>query len=414
MAWYEKIGSNPNRYRGGWWTPDGKKRYTNRKTHPHHPYARKSDALAAAKEAEVRAARGAAVDQGTLSARVTWADWWTTIKRTRLDSDGDRKERSIVEVYLMPKWGSLALNLHTRKMVQKWVRDELTPGRAPSYVHRIYAVYAWSMGRAVEEEVRDSTPCVRIKLPEIRKKPLPYATTEHVESLAAADGQGRAHLREPTHLDMIELGLETGLRPGELCGLHADQVDLTTGWLTVSNVFLTRSRMIRPWPKDKDAREVPLTEKAVEILARRLTGRDLRSGCDIPHTDEAECASELVFRNKRGLPVTPHALDQAMRKASVRAGVPHRSPYTLRRGFATRTADANLPPYDISHALGHANLNQTAGYVQRTATARDRLRAALGEHTPLRMINNSGAESGADSGKQATQSYPINPDSQMG
>lgn len=32
----------------------------------------------------------------------------------------------------------------------------------------------------------------------------------------------------------------------------------------------------------------------------------------------------------------------------------------------------------------------------------------------LGMINNSGADSGADSGKQATQSYPINPDSETG
>lgn len=401
MAWYEKIGSNPNRYRGGWRTPDDKKRYTNRKTHPHHPYARKSDALAAAKEAEVRAARGAAVDQGTLSARVTWADWWTTIKRTRLDSDGDRKERSIVEVYLMPKWGSLALNLHKRKMVQKWVRDELTPGRAPSTVHRIYAVYAWSMNKAVEEEMLDASPCTRISLPTIRKKALPYVGESHVEALTGQDERGRPHLREPAHLDMIRLGLETGMRPGELCGLHADQVDLNTGWLVVSNVFITGQRVIRPWPKDKDTREVPLTQAAAEILNRRLKDRDLRSGCGVEHTDGAQCRSELVFRNLRGMPVTPHALDQAMRKAAVRAGVKHVSPYGTRRGFATWTAEADLSPFAIADAMGHAHISQTAGYVQRTRTARDRLRAARGETAELRVIEGSG-ESTKQGGGDAT------------
>lgn len=413
MAWAERI-SGSKMWRGGWRTPTGHKCYTNRKTHPQHPYPRKSDALAAAREAEVKAERGAAVDVGTLSARTTWADWWQVVKRVRADSDGDLKERSIVDTYLLPKWGTLALNLHKRKSVQRWVRDELSPGRAPSYVHRIYAVYAWSMTRAVEEEVLDASPCVKIKLPAIRKKAMPYVGEQHIDALTGVDERERPHLRDPAHLDMVALGVETGLRPNELCGLHADQIDFDTGWLTVTNAYITRAKVIRPWPKDKDAREVPLTERAVEILRRQVAGRDVRAGCGVPHSDGGACRSELVFRSKRGLPVTPHALDQAMRKAAARAGVPHRSPYGLRRAFATWTADADLSPFAIADAMGHSHISQTAGYVQRTAAARDRLRAARGEHPPLRMINNSGAEPGADSPKQATQSDAIDPGSQAG
>jgi hypothetical protein len=62
----------------------------------------------------------------------------------------------------------------------------------------------------------------------------------------------------------------------------------------------TFSAMIRPYPKDGDTRSVPLSSKAIEILKRRIEGRDLKSGCGVPHTDGATCTSHLVFRNADG------------------------------------------------------------------------------------------------------------------
>lgn len=395
MAWTERLASG--RWRGGYRDSAGRKRYTG-------PYTRKTDAREAAQEAEVRGRREAAIAAGTLSAKITWGTWWDMNVPERPDSETDLTDQDLVRRYIRPQWGDTPLVKIQRKQVQKWV-DGLVRGRSARYVRRIYATFATSIARAVEEEVLTTSPCVKIKLPIVPRRVKSYADEKHLEILRRSGQKDRPHLRDSGHRDLTEVGLQTGLRPGELCGLHADQVDLDGGWLTVSNTMLGRKLLIRPWPKDKDTRPVPLTEKAVEILRRRLDGRDLSTGCGIPHTDEKVCHGELVFRNDRGGHITPRAVYQAMRDAAVRAGVANRSPYALRRGFATRAAEGGMDAFGLKSIMGHASLDQTDEYVQQTSAVRDRLRVALGESTGLTVIRGAdpgrGAESGAESHRQA-------------
>lgn len=388
MAWVEKLPGKPVRWRGGWRTPEGKKRYTTKKTHPLHPYRLKGDALHAAHEAEYRGRRTAAAEGGTLAAKVTWGEWWDQSRPERPDSDTARTERHLVERYLRPKWGDAPLNRIRQRPVQMWVSDELAPGRSAGYVRRIYGVFQASMSRAVEAEVLDASPCVKIKLPKMKRTVKPFVDGEHLSALTGADESGRLYLPNAVHRDLIEVGFETGMRPGELCGLHADQLDLDGGWLDVTNVFVKHRHVIRGWPKDEDTRRVPLTVRAVEILRCHVGGR-VEVGCGVPHLDNRPCRSRLVFLNDGGRPVTQNALYKSMQRAAERAGIDHRSPYALRRGFATWAA-GGLDAYALAEIMGHANLDETAGYVQQTAAARDRLRAARGESVGLSLVEGDG------------------------
>lgn len=385
MAWAEQLKSK--KWRGGWWDTNGKKHYTRRPEFPLHPYDYKSDALVAAQEAEVRARRVAAADQGTLAASITWGAWWDQSRQDRPDSDTCRNECNIVEKYLRPKWGNTPLNQITRKMIQRWVTDELTPGKAASYTCRIYAVFRSSLSRALDQEILDATPCVRIKLPTIRKKPKPYVDQPGLDALTQP-ADGVMALRDPGHRALIAVAYETGLRPGELCGMHVDQVDLDTGWIEVTHVYVQRRKVIRGWPKDKDYRRVPLTSAAVAILRPLLAQRGTQ-GCGVPHTDGAECKSDLVFRSQRGSLITQDALQQALPQAAKRAGVAPKSPYALRRGAFTWMAEGGVDAFTIAAIAGHASLDQTAEYVQETQAARGRLRAARGEAPGLTVIQGS-------------------------
>lgn len=403
MAWVEKMPSG--RFRGCYRDTARRKLYV---TNQGQGFGRKTDAREAAQEAEVRSRREAALDQGTLSARTQWGDWWDLIRPERLESDSHSTEYYIVKQYLRAKWGEVPLNKITHKTVQKWVTEELTPGRKASYVRRIYSLFSMSMGKAVKEEVLTASPCARIRLPTIRKGPKPYVDEVHLQAIGQPRKNGRPNLPDPAYEDLLDLGYETGMRPGELCGLHANRIDLATGWVTVVEVLVNRRGVIRPCPKDKDARRVPLTAKAAEILGRLLADRDLTGGCGVVHTDDKSCHSELVIRNRFGKPVTPHALYQAMTRAAGRADLPKLSPYAVRRGFFTWAAEGGLDPFAMKAIGGHASMDQTDEYVQQTSTARDRLRSARGEHTALHAIQGArGAEQGADPGKQATQSDAI-------
>lgn len=398
MSWTEKLSGGG--WRGCWRDADGRKRYTNSTTHPQHPYRLKTDAREAAVEAEAKANRKAAVAAGTLSAKTTWSAWWDTIveDRAKYPSDTHLTELYIVRDYILPRWGDTPLIGIKHKAVQKWV-DSLADGTCPewkrpqppepSYVQRIFAVLRTSLKKALDEDVLDATPCASISLPKIRKKRKQHLTVDDADQIGA---KLRGDYR-----DAIDTILETGLRPSELCGLHADRIDWDNMFVEIDTVYVYRKRLIRSWPKDKDARKVWLTTKAVEILRRRLEGRDVSAGCGVEHADGSECVSTLVFLTERGRPMSAQQMGNVMRYAAKAHKVPKRTPYAGRRGFATRAARGGADAFAIAEAMGHSDVEITQGYVQDERLG-PMIRAALGDREPLKAVEGGGADGGDQMG----------------
>lgn len=391
MAWAEKLSG------GGWrgcWRVGEKKYYTNSTTHPLHPYRLKSDAKDAANEAEVKAKRRAAVDTGTLSAKTKWSAWWDLIAEDRANapSDNHLTELYIVRDYLIPRWGDTELIGIKHKTVQKWV-DSLADGSCPewkrdrrpeaSYVHRIVAPFMMSLKKAVDEGVLDANPCAGISKPRIHRKRKLHLT---VDEAAQIGMKLRADYR-----DAVDCLLETGLRPSELCGLHADRIDWVNMLVEVDTVHVYRKKLMRGWPKDKDTRKVPLTATAAEILRRRLAGRDLTAGCGVEHSPLSECRSVLVFLTERGRPMSAQQIGNVMRYAAQAHQVPKRTPYSGRRGFATRAARGGADAFAIAEVMGHSDVELTRGYVQDERLG-PVIRAALGDREPLRAVEGGQGE----------------------
>lgn len=404
MASAEKLPSG--RWRGAWRDASGKKCHTKA---PH--YVRKRDAREAANEEEVKARRQAARREGTLSPRTLWGVWWDTIQPQReqeLAGDGPQVEKYRVESVIRPRWGDTPLNRIGHAGVQEWV-DDLATKYKPSYVHHLYITFKVSLNKAMSSEVLTASPCVNIKLPAIIKSArAPMEVTEA--------GLISEHLPKGAD-DAVELGIETGLRPSELAGLHANRADLEGGWLGVHEVYVRRRKAIKPWPKNEKPRVVALTARAIAIIGRNLAGRDVAAGCGLPHLDGSECHSVLILVNKRGNVVCPEQLRQRMITACEKAGLPRMSPYTMRRGYATRLAEGGLDPFEASRQMGHASLEQTMDYVQQTSRTRGRIVAALGEPVPLTVVDGgsqAGTQSGTDLDSRTLPDAPSGPHENTG
>lgn len=392
MASTEKLPSG--RYRGRYVDADGKKRAVP------GTFGRKSDAMDAAVDEQAKAKRRAAAEKGTLSARTVWGEWWDTLNRDReFTSDRGIKEAQFVEKHVRPQWGDTPLNGIKRGEVQAWVDGLCRKGYAANTVRNIYAPLGWSINRALDAEILDASPLVNIKLPRRPKRAKKYVTPGEPASMKA----GKLNQR---FIDACDFILDTGLRPGEMAGLHVEDVDLVTGWAVVINVYVQRLRKIRPEPKDEDSRKVPLSNAAIAIVKRQLDGRDLSQGCGVPHTDGAEFMSPLVFRNIRGGVLHPGLLTRRMREAARELGVRPKSGYALRRGFATRAIDGGADPFAVKRIMGHADLDELSGYVQETPQARARMLAALGERPQLSavegVVGSRGTDRGTDSDNQAS------------
>lgn len=399
MAWPEKLPSG--RFRGVYRDANGDQHTV--VDEDGRGFRLKRDAKAAADEEEVKARRRAS--RKSPSAKLTWGEWWNRIApdRVRPETNGHKNEASMVKNHIMPEWGDVPLNQIDRVQVQNWVNDGLRPreGMKPNSARRIYGIFSMSINMAVRRGVLDASPCAGIVLPTVPKRSKPTLHVGDSDDLSRQD-----------YKDAVDFMLETGLRPGELCGLHANMINRPRpGWLHVKHVYVQDAKLIRPWPKDKDERYVPLTPKALEILARRLEGRDLKGGCGVKHFEDARCRSVLVFWTERGLPMTPIGLRSYLNRHGLTG------PYGARRGQITRALDGGGTPTDVAFMAGHSSLDQTADYWQVSDALRDRIIAAMGQHEGLTVVEQEdtrGADRGADLWNTATHDETKEPDETTG
>lgn len=367
----------------------------------------KSEAQHAADEAEVLARRRAPTSTLALPASTTWGEWWDILSLDRVfESDTNANERSIVTKHIRPRWGTAGLNEIRRGEINKWIKHlskQRTPAGKlyePSYVCLIYNVFRTSINAAINHDppVLLVSPLVQIELPPIRKKAKQFVPMDEVPVLTK-------QLRDD-YADIVAFELETGLRPGELAGLHDDQIDVQGRLLTVTNVYVQQARKIRGWPKDDDSRTIPLSPAALAIYLRRVEGRDMNRPCGIPHY-RGKCTGDLVFRTSRGSVIGKEILRGAMTRAADRAGLAGRSGYALRRGFATRVARGGIDLFELMDIMGWSDPKLAREYIQQSVGTRDRLLTALGDPdaTKLRIVGQQdgrGTERGTESAQEGT------------
>src|SRR5205085_8529971 len=97
----------------------------------------------------------------------------------------------------------------------------------------------------------------------------------------------------------------TGLRWGEMAGLHHNRLDLERGLLRVVETFDERNGQIQPHPKGKRARDVPVPGWLVELLAQLPTPKR-GERCGLAHVDgngtpmPKACRSTFVLTTPSG------------------------------------------------------------------------------------------------------------------
>lgn len=319
----------------------------------------------------------------SLQASTTWGEWWDILSAER-EFEGTNSgaiERSIAKNHLLPFWGNVPMNMIVTKQpdfgtdqvgIQEWVDSDpglkIRKGMSPAYASRIFSTFGMSLNAAVPR-ILDFSPSRGVKLHRVPKKKRPYATPDKISGL---------NLRGD-YQDILTFAAETGLRPGEVCGLHAASCDLKQKVITVCDVFVTELNIIRHFPKDDDHRQVPITPTAEEILRRQFEGRsrNLRSKCPWPHV-RGTCPGALAFMTERGKPFRPKNVRGILGTAEKNVDVPSlRGMYSTRHGFGTRAANGDLNVFELADIMGHSDVSITRGYYQGSTKTRQRLTAAL-------------------------------------
>lgn len=336
-------------------------------------FAHKKPALAAAiiEEAESRKAGW----RDPSAAQRSWGEWceewWPTRK---LEASTSTNEVGLRDHHILPKWQDVPLVEITRQEGRKWIA-ELTATEtksraaemkrredadyepvvtylAASSVQRIFGIFSASLMAAVDAEILPANPLYRLKLPQRAPAQERYLTKAEYQALDAA-------LDSKRDAAIIGLLIGSGMRWGEAMGLHTHRVDRERMMIHIVETFDNASGKIKPYPKGKLARSVPLLDWVADLLDD--LGLQESTGCGHVH-QVGRCRSGLVLHPPGEMTDINNWRKRVWARAVKESGVGELRPHDLRHTYASWLIQSGVSLEEVARLLGHASTSTTKRY----------------------------------------------------
>jgi integrase len=298
------------------------------KEHARH-FERKVDAQSWLDQVTASVVRGDYVDPK--AGRVTLAAYAAAWEAVQVSSDGTRRiVDNALRLHILPGLGNASIASIRTSQVQGFVRALEGKGLSPGTVLIVYGVLARVFAAAVDDKVIAATPCRRIRLPKDDSDEVVIPSVEEVMALRDAF--------DPRWGAAVVVLAGSGLRIGELLGLHIEHVDFLRRAITVEQQR-TQSGAIGPLKSKTSRRVVPVGQVVIEALAAHLAAYPTHGPLFVD-----ELGKPLRYRRWRSL------AEAAAREAGV-----HVTAHTMRHFFASALIRGGATVKQVQTVLGHAS-----------------------------------------------------------
>jgi len=298
--------------------------------------------------------------------------WWPT--RT-VAAGALARDLSPLAKHIRPKWDGVPLADITRHDVNAWVADLLRTesgreARTPTgttkltlsgaSVRRIVALFSASLTAAVDAEILKTNPAAGVKLPTAAPGGDRFLTRNEYAAIAAQ--------LEAGDRIVADFLVGTGARWGEMAGLHAHRLDDDRGTVAFVETWDSKMGTVKPYPKGKERREVPLPDW---VLIPTTTAR-----------------TSLVFSVDGRMLDIDGWRKNTWNPAVERAGVGHVRIHDLRHTYASWLLQAGVSLADVGKLLGHKSWTTTMHYAHLAESPKQHILSALSRPGGLQTDSN--------------------------
>lgn len=248
-------------------------------------------------------------------------------------------------------FGRMRLDQVKRRHVQSFIDKAADVYRSAWSIRRLGSCVHTALERAVRDELIPANPATGIKYPKIPETPLLRLSPEQALQLPNMPEDKRLAA-------MLLVGLDTGLRRGEICGLKWDAINEEERYIVVKNQRVRRDGTMKDkLPKGGKTGIVDLTDAALAVLLSQPR------------------RSEYVFTTATGNAVRPDDVTRDMRRFRKEAGIGEIRIKDLRSNFVSMLLETGADIRTVQELARHSSSKTTQEIYARSR--RDLKRAAI-------------------------------------
>src|SRR5258706_2810757 len=281
-------------------------------------------------------------------------NWLENVQKHAVRVNHYINTRTIIRKHIIPTLGHIQLRQLNEQHIQSLYAQKLDEKKSAKTIHHIHGVLHKALAQAVTWRVVSRNVCDGVTLPRLSRYEYQVLTVEQARKLLEGV---RGHRFEV----LLALALTTGMRLGELSGLHWQDINFEQGTLQVRrSVSRVRGQGYKVFePKTQRSRRMlTLPSFVLDMLQQHRTSQgEVKQKAQEAGNHRQD--HDLVFCNQYGSFLRPDRVRKQFQKLLAEAGLPYMRFHDLRHSAATLLLSMGVPVKVVQEILGHSNISTT-------------------------------------------------------
>lgn len=280
---------------------------------------------------------------------VKWLEQKEKLEKLKISTIETHQQR--INSYIKPELGHYEIQKITLQIINAFY-TKLAGKLSAHTVHKVHAIINNSMKFAKRDGLIIFNPAADALLPKfITKQKQALSSAEITKLLAAAMIYQRKKTTQTKNAyPLIALGINTGMRRGELAALQWSDVDLNSKAITIKHslIELNNGKCRLETPKTESSlRTIYISDKMADMLSK--------------HREKATGLYVFPAKGKPNVPMSPNNICRFFRtivkQAGLKCGI-----HILRHSHITQLLENGINLKTIQDRAGHSNIATTIGY----------------------------------------------------